>query len=104
MMTDPIADMLSRIRNALMVERPYVDIPSSKVKVGIAQALQREGYIWDFEVIEEKPRAVRHDAPKVRKTAIGVWQRARVRSRKSLPCEPDLQYNQTTYGREWEES
>jgi small subunit ribosomal protein S8 len=57
MMTDPIADMLSRIRNALMVERPYVDIPSSKVKIGIAEALQREGYIWDFEVIDEKPRA-----------------------------------------------
>jgi small subunit ribosomal protein S8 len=56
MMTDPIADMLSRIRNALMVERPYVDIPSSKLKVGIAEALQREGYIWDFEVIDEKPR------------------------------------------------
>lgn len=58
MMTDPIADMLSRIRNALMVERPYVDIPTSKVKVGIAQALQREGYIWDFEVLEEKPRSI----------------------------------------------
>ena len=58
MMTDPIADMLSRIRNALMVERPYVDIPSSKVKVGIAEALQREGFIWDFEVVEEKPRPV----------------------------------------------
>jgi len=57
MMTDPIADMLSRIRNALMVERPYVDIPTSRVKVGIAEALQREGYIWDFEVIDEKPRA-----------------------------------------------
>ncbi|QDT54421.1 30S ribosomal protein S8 [Caulifigura coniformis] len=57
MMTDPIADMLSRIRNALMVERPYVDIPTSRVKVGIAEALQREGYIWDFEIIDEKPRA-----------------------------------------------
>lgn len=58
MMTDPIADMLSRIRNALMVERPFVDIPTSKLKVGIAEALQREGFIWDFEVIDEKPRAI----------------------------------------------
>jgi len=58
MMTDPIADMLSRIRNALMVERPFVDIPSSKLKVGIAEALQREGFIWDFEVLDEKPRAI----------------------------------------------
>jgi small subunit ribosomal protein S8 len=58
MMTDPIADMLSRIRNALMVERPFVDIPTSKLKVGIAEALQREGFIWDFEVVDEKPRSV----------------------------------------------
>ena len=55
MMTDPIADMLTRIRNGLQIERPYVDIPSSKMKVGIAEVLQREGYIWDFEVIEENP-------------------------------------------------
>jgi small subunit ribosomal protein S8 len=58
MMTDPIADMLTRIRNALRIERPFVDIPASKVKVGIAQALQREGYIWDFEVVESAPQNV----------------------------------------------
>ena len=58
MMTDPIADMLTRIRNAIRIERPHVDIPSSKIKVGIAQALQREGYIWDFEVIEQPPQNV----------------------------------------------
>lgn len=58
MMTDPIADMLSRIRNALMVERPFVDIPTSKLKVGIAEALQREGFIWDFEIVDEKPRQI----------------------------------------------
>jgi small subunit ribosomal protein S8 len=57
-MTDPIADLLTRIRNALMVERPYVDVPTSKLKVGIAEALQREGFIWDFEIVEEKPRNV----------------------------------------------
>jgi small subunit ribosomal protein S8 len=50
MMTDPIADMLTRIRNAVQIERPYVDIPSSKLKEAVAGALQREGYIWDFEV------------------------------------------------------
>jgi len=54
MMTDPIADMLTRIRNAVAIERPFVDIPSSKVKVGIAQVLQREGYIWDFEVLQDE--------------------------------------------------
>ncbi|MEZ6066193.1 MAG: 30S ribosomal protein S8 [Planctomycetaceae bacterium] len=56
MMTDPIADMLTRIRNALLIERPFVDIPTSKLKVGIAAALQREGYIWDFEVVEQVPQ------------------------------------------------
>jgi len=55
MMTDPIADMLTRIRNAVAIERPTVDIPASQEKVGIAQVLQREGYIWDFELIDEKP-------------------------------------------------
>ena len=56
MMTDPIADMLTRIRNAVQVERPAVEMPTSKMKEGIAGALQREGYIWDFEVIEAQPR------------------------------------------------
>ena len=55
MMTDPIADMLTRIRNAVAIERPFVDIPTSHEKEGIAQVLQREGFIWDFEVLEEKP-------------------------------------------------
>ncbi|MCL4121382.1 UNVERIFIED_CONTAM: hypothetical protein GTU68_041036 [Idotea baltica] len=44
-MTDPIADMLTRIRNAVSVERPQVDMPLSKVKSGVADVLKREGYI-----------------------------------------------------------
>lgn len=56
MMTDPVADMLTRIRNAIAIERPYVDIPSSKLKQGIADVLKREGYIWNYEVIEEPPQ------------------------------------------------
>jgi len=55
MMTDPIADMLTRIRNAVRVERPHVDMPVSKVKRGMAEVLKREGYIWDFEEVESKP-------------------------------------------------
>lgn len=43
MMTDPIADMLTRIRNAVRVERPSVDMPLSKVKRGLADVLKREG-------------------------------------------------------------
>ena len=58
MMTDPIADMLTRIRNALRIERPSVDIPCSKIKKAIAEALQREGYIWDFEIIEAEPQNI----------------------------------------------
>jgi len=58
MMSDPVADMLTRIRNAVQVERPYVDVPQSKLKTGIAEALQREGYIWDFEIIEQAPQNV----------------------------------------------
>jgi small subunit ribosomal protein S8 len=58
MMTDPLADMLTRIRNAIQVERPSVEIPSSKLKIAVAEALQREGFIWDFEVVEQQPRNV----------------------------------------------
>jgi small subunit ribosomal protein S8 len=49
MMTDPIADMLTRIRNAVRVERPHVTMPLSKVKRGLAEVLKREGYIWGWQ-------------------------------------------------------
>ncbi len=52
MMTDPIADMLTRIRNAVRVELPHVELPLSKVKRGIAEVLKREGFIWGFEEVE----------------------------------------------------
>lgn len=55
MMTDPIADMLTRIRNAVRVERPHVDLPASKVKRGVAEVLKREGYIWDWEEVAGEP-------------------------------------------------
>ncbi len=55
MMTDPIADMLTRIRNAVRVERPTVELPMSRVKRGLAEVLKREGYIWDWEEVEDKP-------------------------------------------------
>lgn len=57
MMTDPIADMLTRIRNAVRVERPSVELPLSKVKRGLAEVLKREGYIWDFEEVASEPSA-----------------------------------------------
>ena len=58
MMTDPIADMLTRIRNAVRIERPHVEVPASKVKRGLAEVLKREGYIWDWaESAEEAEEA-----------------------------------------------
>ena len=53
---DPISDMLTRIRNAGMARKPEVLMPSTKVLVAIAQVLQAEGYIGEFEVIEKLPQ------------------------------------------------
>jgi small subunit ribosomal protein S8 len=55
MLTDPIADMLTRIRNAIRVERPHVDVPASKVKRGLADVLKREGFIWDWQEVQADP-------------------------------------------------
>ena len=54
MMTDPIADMLTRIRNGLRIERQSVKMPYSRVKAGIADVLKREGYIRDYRENEEE--------------------------------------------------
>ena len=58
MWSDPISDMLTRIRNAVHVQRKEVKIPSSNVKVGIAKVLQDEGYINDFDVIEDAKQGI----------------------------------------------
>lgn len=55
MMTDPIADMLTRIRNANSIGRKQVDMPASRMRVGIANVLKEEGFIQDFSVAEGKP-------------------------------------------------
>lgn len=52
-MTDPIADMLTRIRNAVTAKRTRVDMPSSRIKSDIARILQDEGYIQGFKVLDE---------------------------------------------------
>jgi small subunit ribosomal protein S8 len=66
-MTDPISDMLTRIRNALTAKRIRVDLPASKLKAEIAHILQDEGYIQGFRVLDEpaeregrQPRQVIH--------------------------------------------
>jgi small subunit ribosomal protein S8 len=50
MMTDPLADMLTRIRNAVRIEKPAVEMPASGLKTKLAQVLKDEGYILDFQV------------------------------------------------------
>ena len=55
-MTDPIADMLTRIRNALTVSYETVDMPASKTKVNIAQVLKAEGMVRNYKVIKDGPR------------------------------------------------
>ena len=57
-MTDPIADMLTRIRNAGMAQHPKLDIPSSNVKVAIAEVLKDLGYIKNFKVITDDLQGV----------------------------------------------
>ena len=57
-MSDPIADMLTRIRNAQLSERASVSIPASKVKAAIAAVLKEEGYVEDFAVREVEGKAV----------------------------------------------
>ena len=52
-MTDPIADMLTRIRNGAQASHPSVDVPSSKLKIALAKVLKEEGYIENFEVKNE---------------------------------------------------
>lgn len=57
-MNDPIADMLTRIRNALIRQHPTVSIPHSKMKEAIARVLKEEGYVTDYQVIQQKPQNV----------------------------------------------
>lgn len=58
MTSDPIADMLTRIRNALMVGKLTCEVPASKIKVEIARILKEEGYIEDYTVGDEKPFSI----------------------------------------------
>lgn len=58
--SDPVADMLTRIRNAIMVRHDSVLVPASKMKLAIAKILKEEGFINDYEIVKEKPaRAIK---------------------------------------------
>jgi small subunit ribosomal protein S8 len=58
MVTDPVADLLARIRNGSMAEHEKVDIPASKLKVRLAEILKEEGFIKNFRLIEDKRQGV----------------------------------------------
>ena len=77
-MSDPIADMLTRIRNAQMVEKTSVVMPSSKLKAAIAQVLKDEGYIENFAVVGEaaKPQlevTLKYYAPQTASSPTTIW-------------------------------
>jgi small subunit ribosomal protein S8 len=57
-MTDPIADLLTRIRNANMVRHEKLEVPASKLKKEVAEILKREGFIRDVEVIEDNKQGI----------------------------------------------
>jgi len=57
-MTDPIADMLTRIRNALIASHTTADIPSSRLKIDIAKVLKSEGFIKNFKIIEDQKQGI----------------------------------------------
>lgn len=73
MMTDTIADMLTRVRNANQVERPAVDMPATKLKAGIARVLREEGFILDYQIGKSVPDDHGHSTfTEVPETEIGA--------------------------------
>ncbi len=65
-MTDPISDMLTRIRNAVAAKHPRVDMPASRLKSEIARILHDEGYILGYKLLEEKPNGANQTQPLMR--------------------------------------
>ncbi len=57
-MTDPIADLLTRIRNAILAQHDRLDVPTSRLKESMSDLLKREGYIDDFETLEGEPQGI----------------------------------------------
>ncbi|MBF0566328.1 MAG: 30S ribosomal protein S8 [Nitrospirae bacterium] len=58
MMTDPIADMLTRMRNAIMIKAEKVDIPASRIKLEIAKLLKEEGFIRAYKILKDKKQGI----------------------------------------------
>lgn len=64
MVTDPIADMLTRIRNAVRIKAEKIDIPASKMKVEIARILKEEGFIKTYKILKDKRQGILRIIPK----------------------------------------
>ncbi len=96
MISDPIADMLTRIRNGLMAGMSSVEVPASKLKVEIARILKDEGYIEDYSVGEEKPFSLitinlkYHGSRRERKPVITHIQRVSKPGRRVYRSRADL--------------
>jgi len=58
MLTDPIADMLTRIRNAVLIKAEKVDIPASRMKLDIAKILKEEGFIRAYKILKDKKQGI----------------------------------------------
>jgi small subunit ribosomal protein S8 len=58
MLTDPIADMLTRIRNAVMIKAEKVDVPASRLKLEIAKILKEEGFIRAYKILKDKKQGI----------------------------------------------
>lgn len=64
MLTDPIADMLTRIRNAVRIKNEKIDIPASRMKVEIAKILKEEGFVKSYKIIKDKKQGILRLTPK----------------------------------------
>lgn len=58
MMTDPIADMLTRVRNAIMIKADKVDVPASRIKLEVAKVLKEEGFVRAYKIIKDKKQGI----------------------------------------------
>ena len=101
MVNDPIADMLTRIRNAVMARHTQVLMPSSKMKVSIAKILREEGFIQDFDVNSEKPQPtlrVRLKYSDQRKPVLSGLERVSRPGRRVYSAGENLQWVQSGMG------
>ncbi len=101
MVNDPIADMLTRIRNAVMARHTQVLMPSSKLKKEIAKILREEGFIQDFDVNSEKPQPtlrIRLKYSDQRKPVLSGLERVSRPGRRVYRAGEDLQWVQSGMG------